>query len=93
LKRSRSAKKRAEYEADLETPPFPIPLAYLWAAYQRLRRRKGGSGFGISPLEWPDIDAFSRLSGLRLLPWEVAMLEKLDDAYIRNAADALKNNG
>lgn len=90
MKRSRRGAKRAEYEAELATPDFPIPMAYLWSAYHRLRRRKGGNGFGVSPLEWPDIDAFNRLSRISLLPWEVAMLERLDDIYLKAVADSMK---
>ena len=67
-----------------------MPLLYLWTAYHRLRRRKGGNGFGVSPLEWTDIDAFNRLSALNLLSWEVAMLERLDDVFLKAAADGQK---
>lgn len=51
-----------------------------------MRRRKGGSGFGVSPIEWPDIDAFVRQSGVRFAPWEVEIIEALDDLYLAQAA-------
>jgi hypothetical protein len=92
LSRSRSAKKRGQYEAELWAPDFPIPLAYLWLAYHRIRRRKGGNGFGAVPIEWSDIDAFNRLSGMALVPWEVAMLERLDDAFMKAMAEAQKTD-
>jgi hypothetical protein len=69
-------------------PEFPMPLMYLWSAYNRIRRRKGGNGFGAVPIEWSDIDAFNRLSGMALVPWEVAMLERLDDAFLMAMAAA-----
>jgi hypothetical protein len=47
-----------------------------------LRRRKAASGFGIPALEWPDIDAFLRHSGVSLSPWEIAVVEAIDDAFI-----------
>jgi hypothetical protein len=63
-----------------------MALAYLWRAYQRLRHRKGGSGFGASPLEWPDIEAFLRQGGMTLVPWEIALIEMLDDLYMNQQA-------
>jgi hypothetical protein len=87
---SRSAKRR-EYEAELAMPDFPIALLYLWNAYLRMRSRKGGNGFGASPIEWADLDGFNRLSGMALAPWEVAMLERLDNVYLKSMADNKKN--
>jgi hypothetical protein len=72
----------AQLEEELAAPPLPRALTYLWLAYWRLRRRKGGSGFGPSPIEWPDIDAFVRYSGMRLRPWELEVIEMLDDLYL-----------
>jgi hypothetical protein len=47
-----------------------------------LRRRKAASGFGIPALEWPDIDAFLRNSGISLSPWELEIVEALDDVFL-----------
>ena len=53
-----------------------------WTAFHRIRQRKGG-GMGPSPIEWPDIDAFLRRSGVHLAPWEIDLLELLDDTWMR----------
>ena len=63
-------------------PPFPKALAYLWRAYFRLRRRMAGGFAGPNPIGWQDIDAFVRQSGLRLAPWELDLIEALDDLYL-----------
>lgn len=34
------------------------------------------------PVEWPDIDAFLDRSGVRLAPWEIEILERIDDLFI-----------
>ena len=81
VERTRNPVKRARYEAELVVPPFPKALHYLWAAYHRLRRRKGG-GFGPAPIEWPDIDAFIRRTGLDLRPWEIEIIEGVDDLFL-----------
>lgn len=61
-------------------PPFPKPLAYLWRAYLRLRRRAPGGFSGPQPVGWPAIEAFARL--FDLAPWEIEIIEALDDIYL-----------
>jgi hypothetical protein len=80
LERTRKADKRAELEAQLETPPLPDELAYLWHAFCRLSARRR-SGFSIEPIGWADLDAFVRLTGVRLAPWELQLIEMLDDLF------------
>jgi hypothetical protein len=55
----------------------------LLTNYYRLRRRKGGNGFGYVPIEWPDIDAFQRNARIEFAPWEVQIIEHLDDIFMR----------
>lgn len=64
---------------------MPAAVAYLWTAFQRIRQRRGGNGFGPCPVEWTDIEAFSRLSGIRFAPWEVEIIEELDDLWLLEA--------
>lgn len=72
----------AEIEADLAMPPFPEPLGHLWRAYLRLRRRAAGGVSGPNPVGWQDIDAFIRRSGVGLAPWEIEVLERIDDLFV-----------
>lgn len=81
LKRTRSAKGRAEIEAQLSVPPFPMPLMYLWSAFQRLSSRRTGSGFGINPIAYADIEAIARLGGRRFSPFEIELIEDLDNLF------------
>lgn len=57
-----------------------MALAHVWGAFGRLSARRG-SGFGISPIGFADIEAFTRLTGARLSPWEVRLIEQLDDLF------------
>lgn len=41
---------------------------------------------GFDKIEWPDIDAFLRRSGARLFPWEVEIVEDIDDIFCREMA-------
>jgi hypothetical protein len=79
----------AEMEAELALPAFPKGLEYVWRIFWRLRRRKGSNGFSVSPIEWPDIDAFVRNAHMTLLPWEIEILEDLDDTYLAEQAKRL----
>lgn len=48
----------------------------------------GSNGFGISPIGWPEIDAFCRHSGQSLAPWEIDVIEAIDDALIASLGDS-----
>jgi hypothetical protein len=88
LERARDAAEVAALEGELALPAFPAELGYLWRAYVRLRRR-GGVGFsGALPLAWHDIDAYCRLTRTRFAPWEIEILEALDDSFLRPDAAA-----
>ena len=90
LKRARDPKRRAQYKADLECPPLPEAAEHIWRAFQRLSRRRGSGGMGASTLTWPDIDAFVRQSRLRLAPWEIEMIEDLEDLWMAERAREIK---
>lgn len=72
--------RRAEIEAELEVPPFPMALEHVWSAFCRLSARRS-CGFAANPISWSEIDAFLRLSGVRLLPFEIRLIEELDDLF------------
>lgn len=82
LERRISKKRRAEIEAELNPDPPPACLSYLFSIHNRLRRRKGSAGFGATPIEWTDFDAFMRLTQTALSPMEIEILEDLDDLYL-----------
>lgn len=81
IARASSPARRAESEAELECPPFPAALGHVWQAFCRLSARRGSNGFSINPISWPDIDAYVRHSGIRLAPWEIRIVEELDDLF------------
>jgi hypothetical protein len=82
LKRARTDERRADLEDQLAVPPLPPALAYLWQAFLRLASRRQSSGFGPMKLGWSEIEAFNRLSGLALRPWEIEVIEALDDRWM-----------
>jgi hypothetical protein len=85
--RKQHAARIAELKQKLAQPAFPEALAYLWRAHRRMRRRKGAGEAGPHPIEFPDIQAFETLTRNRLAPWEVELIEALDDAYLGAVAE------
>jgi hypothetical protein len=80
LERTQKSEKRAALEAELETPPLPLELEHVWYSFCRLNARRR-SGFSAEPIAWSDLDAFTRLTGARLAPFEIQLIEMLDDLY------------
>jgi hypothetical protein len=85
LGRTRKLDKIAELEAELEQAPMPEGAEYLWRIFNRLHARRGSTMVGPAMLTWGEFDAFSRLSGTRLVPWEIEVLEGLDYSFIASS--------
>lgn len=53
----------------------------VWDAYLNLSATRR-TGMGLAPLALTDIDAWQRLTGVRLTPWELDTLIQLDAACL-----------
>ncbi len=60
-------------------PPVPPAVRDLWHTYMQLAASRR-TGMGMSPLALTDIEAWQRLNGVRLTPWELDTLIDLDAA-------------
>jgi hypothetical protein len=56
-----------------------VALDYLWRIFRRLARRRTSNGFGSNPITWGDLSAFEHHAKFPLRPWEVELIEDLDD--------------
>ena len=65
--------RRGERHPDLDGPPLPPAGRHVWAWFCDLARTTGDG-----PLSYPDLDAWSRLTGVRPRPWEIALLTAID---------------
>lgn len=68
-------------------PPLPPAFFFVWDAYIRLRSRKAPGMAGPAPIEWPDIDAFLRVTQSWLPVWAVSLIEQIDNIYLRSASE------
>lgn len=91
LERVRTPKRRAEIEEELRQPPLPEAARHIWGHFLRLSAHRGSTGFGPGPIGWPDLDAYCRMTRARLAPWEVEMIEDLDNLWLAEKAREIKD--
>lgn len=75
---------------EMEEPETHPRFGYLMGWAFRLAGRAGSGGFGRNPVSFQDMEAWSRLTGIRPEPWEVAALERLDNAMLAESANQVK---
>jgi len=63
--------------------PPPDVLLPLWNHFVRLDQRRTSNGFGQNRIGWVDLAAYCSLLRVRLDPWEVDAIQRLDDEYFR----------
>lgn len=65
-------------DSDLIGPDLPNTVGYLWAWFAELASCRSVGMAGINPINFVDIDAWSRLTGRNVQPYEVRALLDLD---------------
>lgn len=73
--------------ARLIGPALPDEAAHIWGWFVALSNQRGSSGFGIEPLRWLDIWAWSSLSGTLAFPWEIDAIVRIDAIYRKVRAE------
>lgn len=66
----------------LEAPPCPQGCEELWSTFLELSACRGNNGFGPTRITYGDIDAFQRVTGVKLKPWELDAVRKADSAFL-----------
>lgn len=64
-----------------DAPGLEPELVRLWAIWRELDRTRS-SGFGVNPISYLEIEAFCRITGEQLEPWEARAVRAVDDAYV-----------
>lgn len=62
-------------------PVLPEGAEHAWSGFLALHSTRGNNGFGPSPISYADIDAYQRVSGDRLLAWEIDAIRRADHAF------------
>lgn len=67
-------------------PEVPWAGARIWGLFLRLHEGRGGGGFGPAPITYEAIEAFQRVSGEPLRPFEIEIIRALDREWLSTVA-------
>lgn len=73
----------------LAAPSCPAGCGELWRIFGELHACRGNSGFGPMCVTFTEIDAYQRVSGVKLQAWELDAIRRADAAFL---ADWSKRN-
>ena len=77
----------AEGSKQVLGPDGEIVADWFW----ELHGARGSSGFGApEPLRYTEIEAWARLTGVRLNPWGLRLLKMVDGIYLELAAERMR---
>jgi hypothetical protein len=54
----------------------------MWVWFCELSSARSSNGYGLNPITFPEIDAWTRLMGVRPTPWETSVLRRMDTAVL-----------
>lgn len=66
----------------LDAPQCPRGCEDLWRVFSELHASRSNNGFGPSRISFAEIDAYQRVTGTMLKPWEIAAIRRADKAFI-----------
>lgn len=76
----------AQFELD-NVPPLPPLAAHVWGYFTDLARCRNYAGMGSPlPISYRDIEAWGRVTGNTLAPWELRAVLQLDAAFLTEPA-------
>lgn len=71
-------------------------MRFVWNIFSTLHRSRGAGAAAQNPITFTEIDAWSRLMQVTLVPWEVELVRALDDEYfasLNDNAEQVTGNG
>ena len=74
----------------LQGPELPPDAEHIWQWFLDLNSARGSNGFGVNPISYQDIAAWSSLTGTIVRPSEVAALKALDAVWLGEVMRAEK---
>ncbi|WP_211440921.1 phage tail assembly chaperone [Collimonas humicola] len=77
------AKQSGKIPEEYVFPDCPEQLRYLWQLFIDFCESRCNTGYGILPLQYAEIEAWSRLMRCPLTPWEVSVIKRIDGAFMQ----------
>lgn len=72
----------------VDAPTLPKELDYLWSDFMDLSSSRSSNGFGPSRITFADIDAWQRVNGVALQPWEIDLIRAADNEFLSSKVKA-----
>jgi hypothetical protein len=79
-------------QALLDAPSLPEGCEELWRVFGELHSCRTSNGFGPNRITYTDVDAFQRVTCIRLKPWELDAIRRADRAYLNEWQSRQKND-
>jgi len=73
--------------AELNGPDLPTDGSHIWAWFLELSAGRGSNGFGPNPISWPDLLAWTALTGTLTRPVEIDAIMALDRVWLSAQAE------
>lgn len=70
----------------LDAAACPAGAWYLWEYFLRMSARRTGNGYGPNALSSAEVEAWARLNGVRLAPFEAEALDGLEARFLSHYA-------
>jgi hypothetical protein len=70
----------------VDAPELPEGLQSLWAAFLELHDSRGSTGWGAARITFMDMDAWQRVTGGRLAPWQIDLIRRADNIWLAEFA-------
>ena len=86
-------RQRAGFQKEVLEPECPREVIYVWNSWVELNGARGSSGFAPHPISWSELDAYSRMIGVEIYPWEARAIRAIDDAYLSSWAEDRGDGG
>ena len=73
-----------------DEPEIREDIEHIWAWFWQLHARRQNGANGPQAISYPEIDAWSRITGELLLREEVGILIRMDDGYRQALAEEME---
>lgn len=75
-----------------DAPVLPDGLGPLWRDFMAMHSTRSSTGFSPMRISYADLEAYQRVEGVRLAPWQVEAIKRADAAYLDHHAKTRKAN-
>lgn len=86
-------KQKGKPIEELECQEIPDYVQYLWNWFWEINETRSSNGFGMNPLTFLEIQAWSNLNMYWVRPWEVKTIKRMDAVLLEFQAEDSKKAG